>query len=105
MPSDAFYATMKLVTGEEVLAEICLTEEEDTQFFVVSNPITVQENSTIDQEKGVVLSGLVPKKWMTYANDDLTIIHKEHIISISEMDKFGIEFTIRHWLPLKFHHQ
>ena len=27
-----------------------------------------------------------------YANDDMTIIYKQHVISISELDKFGAEF-------------
>jgi hypothetical protein len=46
----------------------------------------------IDYQKGTMVSGLVPKKWMMYSNDDMTIINKQHVISISELDKFGIEF-------------
>ena len=46
----------------------------------------------LNHEKGVAVSGLVPKKWMMYSNDDMTIIYKQHIISISEMDKFGTDF-------------
>ena len=29
---------------------------------------------------------------MMYANEDLTIIYKQHVISISELDKFGVDF-------------
>lgn len=87
-----FYATFKLVTGEEVLAEVSVTEENNTEFFLVSNPITITESNHVDHEKGVVASGLIPKKWMVYSNDDLTIINKSHVISISEMDKFGADF-------------
>ena len=87
-----FFATMKLVTSEEVLGEILPQEEEGTEFFVVSNPITISENHQVDTEKGVVISGMVPRKWMMYANEDLTIIYKQHVISISELDKFGVDF-------------
>jgi len=89
---NTFFATMKLVTSEEVLGEILPQEEEGTEFFVVSNPITISENHQVDTEKGVVISGMVPRKWMMYANEDLTIIYKQHVISISELDKFGVDF-------------
>ena len=87
-----FYATLKLVTGEEVLAEVIPSSEEGTDFFLVSNPIVISETMSIDHQKGVAVSGLVPKKWMLYGNDDMTIIYKHHVISISELDKFGTDF-------------
>ena len=91
-PSGVFFATMKLVTSEEILAEILPQNEEGTEFFVLSNPIIVSENVQIDQEKGVAMSGLVPRKWMLYANEDMTIVYKNHVVSISQMDKFGVDF-------------
>ena len=92
MIPDSFHATMKLVTGEEVLAEITPNNENGTEFFVAFNPIVVTEQIQLDHQKGVAMAGLVPKKWMMYANDDMTIIYKNHVVSISEMDKFGIDF-------------
>ena len=92
MMQDSFPATMKLVTGEEVLAEVSMSKENNTEFFVVSNPIVISEQMQMNHEKGVVVSGLVPKKWMMYSNDDMTIIYKHPVISISEMDKFGTDF-------------
>lgn len=92
MMQNSFHATLKLVTGEEVLAEICPTEENNTEFFVVSNPIVISEQMQLNHDKGVAVSGLVPKKWMMYSNDDMTIIYRQHIISISELDKFGTDF-------------
>ena len=87
-----FYATMKLTTSEEVLSEVMPQTEEGTDFFILSNPIVIAENNQIDVEKGIVMSGLVPRKWMMYANEDLTIVYKQHVVSISEMDKFGTDF-------------
>ena len=46
----------------------------------------------IDHQKGVAVSGLVPKRWMLYSNDDMTIVYKSHVISLSELDKFGTDF-------------
>jgi hypothetical protein len=92
MMQESFNATMKLVTGEEVLAEVCPTNENGADFFVVTNPIVISEQMQLNHEKGIAVSGLVPKKWMMYCNDDMTIIYKQHVISISEMDKFGTDF-------------
>ena len=81
-----------MITGEEVLAQVMPGDNEDEKFFVLSNPIVVHENMTIDQEKGVAVSGLIPKKWMVFANDDMTIVNRDHVVSMSELDKFGIQF-------------
>ena len=89
---ECFFATMKLITSEEILAEVLPQEEEGTEFFVLSNPIIVNETVQVDQEKGVAMSGLVPRKWMLYSNEEMTIVYKNHVVAISEMDKFGVDF-------------
>tara|TARA_B100001063_G_C16444243_1_gene395067 strand:+ start:33 stop:461 length:429 start_codon:yes stop_codon:yes gene_type:complete len=90
--NESFFATLKLVTTEEVLGEVLPQEENGTDFFVLSNPIVVTETQQVDTEKGVIISGLQPRKWMLYSNEDLTIVYRQHVISISELDKFGIDF-------------
>ena len=92
MNETPFFSTMKLVTGEEVLSEVMPQEEANTEFFILSNPIVISESHQVDAEKGIVMSGLVPRKWMMYANEELTIVYKQHVVSISEMDKFGTDF-------------
>ena len=89
---ECFFATMKLTTSEEILAEVLPQNEEGTEFFVLSNPIIISETMHVDQDKGVAMSGLVPRKWMLYANEEMTIVYKNHVVSISELDKFGVEF-------------
>lgn len=93
--NDPFHATLKLVTGEEILAQVVVEEENGTQFFMLSEAITIGENVSIDKAKGVANSGLTPRLWMGYAGDDLVIVNKEHVITISEMDRFGVEFYER----------
>ena len=87
-----FFATLKLVTCEEVLGEVMPQEEEGTEFFILSNPITISESHQVDPEKGIVTSALAPRKWMMYSNEDLVIVYKSHVVSISEMDRFGTDF-------------
>jgi len=90
--NESFYATIKLTTGEEILAEVTLMQEDQSDFFLVNDPIVISETMQVDHQKGIAMSGLVPKKWQLYANDSMTIINKQHIISISELDKFGTDF-------------
>ena len=99
--SNSFYATIKLITGEEILAEATLTEEHGSEFFLINDPIVVNETMQVDHQKGIAVSGLVPKKWQLYASDSMTIIQKHHVISISEMDKFGVDFYMRALLAAK----
>jgi len=88
----SFYATLKLTTAEEVLSEVLPQEENGTDFFVLSNPIVIIESQQIDTERGAIVSGMIPRKWMLYSNEDLSIVYKQHVVSISELDKFGADF-------------
>ena len=90
--SDSFHATVKLSTGEEILTQIMECEEEGESFYIFHNPIVITENNQVDMQKGLVVSGLVPKKWMLYSPDDMHVIQKEDVVKISELDKFGIQF-------------
>lgn len=88
--STPFLCSFKCVTGEEVLAEICKTE--DSLFFMVSNPIILKEMASINGREGTLSMGLSPRKWLTYGAEDVTLVNKNHVVSISQLDKFGIEF-------------
>ena len=92
MNEDSFHATVKLVTGEEILTEIIECEENGQDFFLFHNPIVITENNHVDMQKGVVVSGLVPKKWLMYSSEDMQVVYKQHVVSVSELDKFGVEF-------------
>lgn len=90
--NDSFHATVKLNTGEEVLTEVLPCEEEGREFFIFYNPIVITENNQVDMQKGMVISGLVPKKWLLFSTDDMHVVNKENIVSMSELDTFGIDF-------------
>ena len=48
-----------------------------------------------------MVSGLVPKKWLMYSSEDMQVVYKQHIISVSELDKFGVEFYQRALIAAK----
>ena len=90
--NETFYATVKLLSGEEVLCQAIHVEEEGQELYLLSDPIVIDEASRLDPERGIAMSGMAPRMWMMYSNDDLVAVRKEHVISISEMDKFGKSF-------------
>ena len=90
--NESFYATVKLSTGEEILTEVMPCDEESEEFFVFHRPIIISENNQVDMQKGMVISGLVPKKWLLFSTDDMHIVYKKNVITMSELDKFGIDF-------------
>jgi hypothetical protein len=93
--NESFVASVKMITGEEVLCEVMPGEEEGQEFYIFQNPIIFDESSQVDTARGVVLSGLIPKKWMMFTNQDLAIVKTEHVITMSELDNFGVEFYHR----------
>lgn len=89
---DSFYGTMKMITGEEVLSEIVYIDEDGNPYYLLHNPIVIQEFTQFDSRKGGMVTGMIPKKWMNFANDNMTIVYKNHVLSVSELDKFGADF-------------
>lgn len=90
--NESFIASVKMITGEEVLCEVMPGEEEGQEFYIFQNPIIFDESSQVDTARGVVLSGLIPKKWMMFTNQDLAIVKTDHVITMSELDEFGVDF-------------
>ena len=89
---EQFYATIKMVTGEEVLARVMKTKENGVDIFLLDDPIVIGETTSIDKRRSVALSGLTPRRWMNYGGEGLVIVYKQHVVSMSEMDRWSIEF-------------
>ena len=90
--NDPFYASIKLVTGEEVLAETVLSNENGVEFFLLNGAITIEEKVSIDSTKGVAASALTPKRWPFFSSDDMAIIHMDKVVTITELDIYGERF-------------
>ena len=89
---EQFYATIKMITGEEVLARVMKSKENGVEIFLLDDPIVIGETTSIDKERSVALSGLTPRRWMNYGGEGLVIVYKQHVVSMSEMDRWSIEF-------------
>ena len=99
--NDPFYATLKLVTGEEVLAEAIPCNENGVDFYILNGAIVVEENVTVDNDRGVAKTGLTPKKWPLFGPDDLTIVYKDKVVTITELDEYAQKFYEKALLTAK----
>ena len=74
-----FYASIKLITGEEILASVCPVYDEAGEYIIVENPIEVEE-AQMGKKQGARIG-----PWMKFSNETVFIIPKEKIITIVEV--------------------
>ena len=82
MKDQEFLATLKLVSGEEVISMVLYLEDEDK--VLLSNPFSVEQSR---QRKGQLeITGVAFKEWVMASFDDMYIISRDHIITITEVE-------------------
>ena len=75
---EEFYATVKLLSGEELVSKVCYLPEEDK--VMLERPLMV-ENAK--QRKGQLeVSGFSLKEWISATFDNMFIINRSHIMTI-----------------------
>jgi len=85
---EEFYATVKLITGEEIVSKVCYLEDEDK--VLLENPLQV-ENAK--QRRGQLeVSGFSFKEWISATFDNMFIIKRDHIMTMTEVDGQIVEF-------------
>ena len=82
MYEEEFYATMKMVSGEEVFSKVCPCEEENRTILILDNPV-IMETITIKQ-LGVTALKVVP--WMKFTDDTMFIVDLDKIITMTEIN-------------------
>ena len=79
---DEFYASIKLVSGEEILAKVCYLPDEDK--VMLDKPMLVEGSR---QRKGQIeIAGFALKEWMSASFEDMYIIDRDSIITMTELD-------------------
>ena len=83
-----FLATIKLVSGEELVARVCYLPDEDK--ILLENPLQVEKART---KKGSLdMAGFTLVEWITATFDDLFVLKKDHILTMTETDSKIEEF-------------
>ena len=79
---EEFYASIKLMSGEEIVAKVSYDNDEDV--LIIENPRLV---NVIELKKGKSnMKGFTFDAWMAATYDEMFIIKKDHILTITELD-------------------
>lgn len=80
---EEFYATLKLMSGEEIVAKVCYVEDEDV--LIIENPKRVIPVET--KRNNVIVKGFTFEEWINASYDEMFIIKREHVLTMTELDK------------------
>ena len=86
---EEFIAVIKLVSGEEILASVCIDETGEEPIIIAHHPVTMK----------MISNGLYVKikPWMELADDDMFIFRNDKIITMTEIkDKKVIKIYERY---------
>ena len=85
---EEFFATLKLITGEEIVSKVVYLEDEDK--VMLENPLQVD---SAKQRKGALeISGFSFREWVCATFDKMFILNRDHIITISEIEGPIVDF-------------
>ncbi len=82
-PYDEFYASLKLTSGEEILALVMVDNSGVPEDIVVSNPVVCQE---IRSSGTNIPMGYKFEPWMKLTDDDTFVISLKKVITISQIN-------------------
>ena len=82
-PYDEFYASLKLASGEEILALVMVDNNGVPEDVVVSNPVVCQE---IRSSGTNIPMGYKFEPWMKLTDDDTFVISLKKVITISQIN-------------------
>ena len=85
---EEFFATVKLITGEEIVSKVVYLEDEDK--VMLENPLQVD---SAKQRKGALeISGFSFREWVCATFDKMFILNRNHIITMSEIEGPIVDF-------------
>ena len=91
---EEFYATIKLISGEEVFAQVTPCEEEDRTLLILDTPVIFE--SIMIKHMGVNAMKVEP--WISLSDDSMVIIDMSKVITISEVKDEQILFIYNKYL-------
>ena len=78
---DDFYASLKLISGEEVFARIAACEEENRTLLLLHNPVLV---SQVKLPGGNVTAGYKVEPWLKTNDEDMMVLDIKNIMTMVE---------------------
>ena len=84
---EEFLATIKLITGEEIISKVSYLPDEDS--LILENPMEV--NHVNQQKKQATTNGFFLTEWIHSTFDHFFVLNKNHILTITEVEDTRIE--------------
>tara|TARA_Y100000768_G_C23845559_1_gene618338 strand:- start:190 stop:630 length:441 start_codon:yes stop_codon:yes gene_type:complete len=81
-PYDEFVASIKLVTGEEILSKVIVTNDHQEETVILDNPLICQEVRSYGAN---IPMGYKFEPWIKMSDEDVFIVHMTSIITMSEI--------------------
>ena len=77
---DEFYSILKLVSGEEIFALVCVDESEDEPILILHNPIKMKPLHPQSNQ----LSYIKVTPWMELSEEDMFVLRMDKVITMTE---------------------
>ena len=89
-PYDEFVASIKLVTGEEILTKVIVNNDNAEETVIIDNPVVCQEVRSMGAN---IPLGYKFEPWMKMSEEDVFIIHMTSIITMTEIKDKNVIVT------------
>lgn len=89
---EEFYATMKLTSGEEIIAKVSYDSDDDV--IIIHNPRVVEKIEM--KRRGMIIEGIVFDDWINASHEDMFIIPRNQIITMVEVEEKFVGFYEDH---------
>lgn len=85
---EEFYATIKLLSGEELLSKVCYSSDEDV--LILEKPLLVEP--AVQKKGQTEVSGFSLREWIIASFDQMFVIEKKNVLTITEVEDKIINF-------------
>ena len=76
-----FYASLKLISGEEVFARVCACDEDNRTLLLLHNPVKVQQ---VTLPGANITAGYKVEPWLKTSNEDIMVLDMKNIMTMVE---------------------
>ena len=78
---DDFYASLKLISGEEVFAKVAACDEDNRTLLLLHNPVLVQQ---VKLPGANITAGYKVEPWMKTNDEDMFVMDMKNIMTMVE---------------------
>ena len=78
---DHFYASLKLISGEEVFAKVAACDEDDRTLLLLHSPVLVQQ---VKLPGANIVAGYKVEPWLKTNDEDMMVLDMKNIMTMVE---------------------